>query len=827
MTTLLQDIRYGLRMLWKNRGISVIVIFALALGIGANSAIFSVVNTVLLRALPFEHADRLVFLNEKSPVLDEMSISYPNFTDWRDHNQSFEKIAVYNRGSYNLTGNGEAERIVTVQMSADMFSVLGVNALHGRVFTNDEDRPGGTPVVVLSYGLWQRRFGGQTSILNQSLTLNNKSYVVIGVMPATFAGPSPGSTKAEMYVPVGQLADQSSWKSRGNHPGLYGIGRLKPGVTIGQADADMNTLAANLEKQYPDTNAGNRVKLQPLLEVYVSDVRRALWVIFAAVGFVLLIACANIANLLLARATARRKEMAIRTAVGASRWRLARQLLTESILLSLIGGGLGLLVARWGIDLILYVSPDAIPRSREIGLNWTVLGFTIGVSLLTGILFGLVPALQAGEVDVHETLKETGRGNSGRQWLRSSLVVAEVATTLVLLIGAGLMIRSFYLLQKVNPGFSYEHLTSFSISLPQKKYTTGETQGAFYNRLLDNIRGLPGVESAAAASGLPLGNNGWQTSFTIDGQPPPPKDHIPLMEACLVTPEYFRAIDIPVLRGRVFNESDDRSHLAGRDLSKMNPDQRDSAGVNKIVIDEEFARRHWPNEDPVGKRIRIGGGLDPSAPTVDVIGVVGRVKMESLNQNSDRPQGYFAFNQLPAGGMTVIVKGTSDPNQLISSIRGALKEIDPDQPIYNPRTMYDIRAESVAPERLNLTLLSLFASLALVLAIVGIYGVMSYSVTQRTHEIGIRMAIGARPRDVFAMILGHGMKLAVIGVVIGLALAFALTRLMATMLFGVAPTDVMTFTVISALLISVALLACYLPGRRATKVEPTISLRYE
>jgi putative ABC transport system permease protein len=548
-------------------------------------------------------------------------------------------------------------------------------------------------------------------------------------------------------------------------------------------------------------------------------------VIFAAVGFVLLIACANIANLLLARASARRKEMAIRTAVGASRWRLARQLLTESILLSLIGGGIGLLLARWGIDLILYMSPDAIPRSREIGLDWIVLGFTIGVSFLTGLLFGLIPALQAGEVDVHETLKETGRGMSGRHWLRSSLVVAEVATTLVLLIGAGLMIRSFYLLQKVNPGFSYEHLTSFSVSLPERKYPTQDAQASFYDRLLENMRALPGVESTAAASGLPLGNNGWQTSFVIDGRPRPPRDQTPLMEACLVTPDYFKAMNIPVLRGRVFTDRDDRSHLAGVDLSKMDENEREMAGLNTIVIDEEFARRHWPNEDPIGKRIAMGSEEKPRK--LEVIGVVGRVKMESLNQNSDRVQGYFPFAQVPNGGMTVIVKGTSDPSQLVSSVRAAVKEIDPDQPIYNPRTMNEIRAESVAPERLNLTLLSLFAGLALVLAIVGIYGVMSYSVTQRTHEIGIRMAIGARPRDVFGMILGHGMKLTIIGVVIGLVLAFVLTRLMETMLFGVAPTDLTTYTAISVLLVSVALLACYLPGRRATKVEPTISLRYE
>jgi putative ABC transport system permease protein len=821
-STLWQDVRYGARMLLKTPGVSIIVIIALALGIGANSAIFSVVNAVLLRPLPFDQPDSLVFLNEKSPVLDEMSISYPNFTDWRAQNQSFEKMGVYNRGSYNLTGAGEAERIVTAQISADLFSVLRVNALHGRLFTNDEDKPGAAPVVILSYGLWQRRFGGQTSILNQAITLNGKSYTVIGIMPQSYAYP----TRAEMYVPVGQLSDQPGWQQRGNHPGLYGVARLKPGVTIEQADADMNTIAVNLEKQYPDSNPGNRVRLRPLMEIFVVDVRRALWVIFGAVGFVLLIACANIANLLLARATARKKEMAIRTAVGASRRRIVQQLLTESVLLSLIGGAIGLVLARWGVDLILYMSPDAIPRSREIGLDWTVLAFTIGISFLTGILFGLIPAIQAGEVDVHETLKETGRGTTGRQWLRSSLVVLEVATTLVLLIGAGLLIRSFYLLQKVNPGFSHEHLTSFSVSLPEKKYANQEARSTFYNTLLENVRALPGVESAAAASGLPLGNNGWQTSFTVDGQPPPERDRTPLMEACVVTPDYFRAMNIPVLRGRVFTDRDDRSHLAGQDLSKLNENLREIAGLKSIVIDEEFAKRHWPNEDPIGKRVRIGGA-DHDNPLLEVIGVVGRVKMESLNQNSDRVQGYMAFNEIPFGDMTVLIKGASDPNQLISSVRNTVKSIDPDQPIYNPLTMDEIRADSVAGERLNLTLFSLFAGIALVLAIVGIYGVMSYSVTQRTHEIGIRMAIGARPRDVFTMILGHGMKLALIGVVIGLVGAFALTRLMATMLFGVEPTDATTFAGISLILITVALLACYLPGRRATKVEPTISLRYE
>jgi putative ABC transport system permease protein len=821
MNTLWQDLRYGARMLLKNPGITFVVILALALGIGANTAIFSVVNAVLLRPLPYDDADRLVFLNETSKSMDDISISYPNFSDWRSQNHVFENIGVSNRDSYNLTGGGEPERILTAQASADLFSALRVQPAIGRVFTNEEDKPGGTPVVVLSYGLWQRRFGGQSGILNQQLTFNNKSYTVIGVMPQSFQYPS----RVEMWVPVGQLSGSSDWQQRGNHPGLYGVARLKPGVTIAQAKAEMDNIAANLEKQYPDQIAGNGVRVQPLLEVFVSDVRPTLWVLFSAVAFVLLIACANIANLLLARASARQKEMAIRAAMGAGRWRIARQLLTESVLLSLIGGAIGLLVARWGIQFILYMSPSAIPRSREINLDWKVLAFTLGVAFLTGILFGLVPALQAGVVDVHETLKETGRGTTRRHWLRSSLVVVEVATTLVLLIGAGLMIRSFYRLQKVNPGFSYEHLTSFTLSLPQKKYASEDQRSQFYTQLLQNVRGLPGVEGSAAASGLPLGNNGWQTSFIVDGRPIPPRAQTPLMEACLVTSDYFRTMNIPLRGGRYFDEHDDRSWLAGRDLSKLNEGEKEIAGLNAIAIDEEFARRYWPGEQAVGKRIRLG--TDPAAPLLTVVGVVGRVKMEGLNQDSKRVQGYFPFRQMPFGSMTVIAKASADPNQLIASIRQQVKALDPDQPIYNIRTMNEIRADSVAPERLNLTLLSIFAGIAMVLAIVGIYGVMSYTVTQRTHEIGIRMAIGAQPRDVFRMVIGQGMMLALIGVAFGLIGAFGLTRLMATMLFGVEPTDPVTFAVISALLVLVALVACYLPSRRATKVDPTVSLRYE
>jgi putative ABC transport system permease protein len=821
MQTLLKDIRYGARMLLKTPGVTAIVILALALGIGANTAIFSVVNAVLLRPLPYPESDRLLFLNEKSPVLDEMSISYPNFTDWRNQNHVFENIGVYNRNSYTLTGMGDPERILTAQVSADLFAALRVNAGWGRVFNNDEDKPGGTPVVVLSYPLWQRRFGGQTSILNQSLTLNGRSYTVIGVMPQGFQHPN----RVEMWVPVGQLSGDPNWQERGNHPGLYGIARLKPGATIEQAQADMDTIAANLEKQYPESNTATRVRIRPFLEIFVSDVRGTLWVLFGAVGFVLLIACANIANLLLARASSRQKEMAIRSAMGAGRWRLLRQLLTESLLLSLVGAVVGLGIAQLGIKLILYVSPNAIPRSREITLDWAVLAFTFGVAFVTGILFGLVPALNASQVDVQETLKETGRGTSRRQWLRSSLVVVEVATTMVLLIGAGLMIRSFYRLQQVNPGFSYEHLTSFSVTLPQQKYSSEDQRAEFYRRVLENINSVPGVEVAAAASGLPLGNNGNQTSFYIEGQPLPPREQTPLMETVAVTPDYFKAMNIPVLRGRVFTDQDNRTFFANVDKSKMNEGERLMRGANVLVIDEEFAKRYWPNEDPIGRQVRLG--REATDPRMTVIGVVGRVRMEGLTEDSNRVQAYWASAQLPYSGMTFLMKAAGDPNQLINSARQQIKNVDPDLPIYNVRTMNEIRSDSIAPERLNLTLMSIFAGIALVLAVVGIYGVMSYSVTQRTHEIGIRMAIGAQPGDVFRMVLGQGMKLTLIGVGVGLVGAFALTRLMTSMLFGVEATDKATFASIAVLITLVAFLACYLPGRRATKVEPVISLRYE
>jgi putative ABC transport system permease protein len=819
--TFWQDLRYGARMLIKNPLFTLVAVIALALGIGANSAIFSVVNGILLRPLPYEESERLVGLSERNQQMDGMSISYPNFTDWKAQNQTLESLAVYNRNSYNLTGIGEPERLLAAQASAELFPTLRVNPLKGRVFTSDEDKPGGSPVVVLSYGLWQRRFGGDEGIINQTISLNDRSYTVIGVMPQHFLFPS----RVEMWVPVGPLSDQESWKQRGNHPGLYGVARLKPGVTVEQARADMDSVAENLEQQYPNSNQGNRVTLNALIENYVRDIRPALWVLLGAVGLVLLIACANVANLLLARATSRQKEIAVRLALGASRWRIIRQLLTESLLLSLIGGALGLLLAQWGISLILAISPNDIPRAREINLDLRVLAFTIGISFVTGLIFGIVPALQASKFDVHETLKEAGRGNSGRhQWVRSSLVVVEIATTLVLLVGAGLLIRSFYQLQKVNPGFSYENLLSFSVSLPPKKYETEAQQLNFFRQAMENIQALPGVKQVGMASGLPLGNNGWQTSFRIEGQPEPEPGKAPLMEACLASPDYFTAMNIKLIKGRFFNEQDNRSHLTEEKTRGKTPDQISMMGINAMIIDEEFARRFWPDEEALGKHVRFGG---QDGIVVEVVGIVGRVKMESLSEDSNRVQGYFPFLQVPRRAMTIIVKNATEPSQMVAAVRQKILDIDANQPIYSIQTMEEIKSQSIASERLNLTLLSIFAAVALILALVGVYGVMSYSVTQRTHEIGIRMALGAQTGNVMKMVIGNGMKMALIGIVLGLGGAFAITRVMQNLLFGISATDLLTFVAVPVILIGVALVACFVPALRATKVDPMIALRYE
>ncbi|HTG18112.1 MAG TPA: ABC transporter permease, partial [Blastocatellia bacterium] len=738
--------------------------------------------------------------------IEGMSVAYPNFIDWREQNNAFENLGVFRRQSYSLTGSGEPERLVGSMVSADVFVLLKVAPALGRVFNGDEDKAGANPVVVLSYGLWHRRFGGDPNIIDQTLTFDGRGFTVIGIMPPDFQFPGRGT---ELWTPVGQSSKEPGWEHRGNHPGLAGVARLKPGVTVQQARDDMEIVAANLEKQYPDSNTGNRVTVTSALENAVRTIRPALLVLLGAVGFVLLIACANVANLLLARATTRQKEIAIRTALGASRWRIVRQLLTESILLSVVGGGLGLLLARWGVKLIVAISPNSIPRAREINLDGRVLAFTIAISLLTGIIFGLVPALQSSKPDLNETLKDAGRGSTGkRHLLRSGLVVSEVALTLILLIGAGLMIRSFYRLQRVDPGFNYDHLLTFNVSLPQKKYPEDQQKTSFYEQLAEKLRGLPGVQTVGLSSGLPLGNNGWQTSFVVEGQPAPDPGKTPLTEACVVSPDYFQAMGITLVKGRNFTEQDvkDAPHVT--------------------VIDEEFVRRYFPDVEPIGQHIRPGGN-SPKNPLAEVVGVVRRVRMDGLSEDSNRVQSYYPLRQLPFGGMTIVVKTANDPLGIVSAAREQVFSIDPDQPVYNINSMEQLRSDSIAPDRLNLMLLVSFAAVALILAGVGIYGVMAYSVTQRTHEIGIRMALGARQSDVLGMVIRQGMKLAVVGLTIGLIGAWLATRAMTSLLFGVSATDPMTFAVISVALAGVALGACFVPARRATKVDPMIALRYE
>ncbi len=812
MTALFQDLRYGIRMLLKNPGFTLVAVLALTLGIGADTAIFSVVNAVLLRPLPYDESERLVFLSERSQVLEGMSISYPNFLDWRQQNNAFESIGVYRRSSYNLTGSGEPERLVAGQVSADLFTALRVRAAQGRVFNNDEDKPGATPVVVLSHGLWQRRLGGDPDIVGQALTFDGRSFTVIGIMPPGFLFPS----QAEVWTPVGQQAKDPGWESRGNHPGLYAMARLKPGVTVQRARDDMEIVAANLEKQYPDSNTGNRASITPALENVVRGIRTALIVLLSAVGFVLLIACANVANLLLARSTNRQKEMAIRIALGASRTRIVRQLLTESMLLSFAGGALGLMLAQAGVKVIIAISPDSIPRSREVGLDPLVLAFTIAVSILTGVIFGVAPALQASKPDLNETLKEAGRGSTGRRHvLRSVLVVAEVALTMVLLIGAGLMIRSFYRLQRVDPGFVADNLLTFNVSLPPGKYAEEQQRTNFYQQLLQNLRVMPGVESVGMATGLPLGNNGWQSGFWIEGRPEPPQGQRPLTEVAFVSPGYFDTMRMTLLSGRPFTEQDVKPP------APPNAQRQPFTAPTVTIIDEEFARRYWPDDHPVGQQISFWGGK------VTVVGVVRRVKMEGLSTDSNRVQSYYPYIQNPGGSMSMVLRTAGDPASLADAVRQQVLAIDPDQPIYGVQTMGQIWTDSIAPDRLYLMLLGTFAAVALVLAGVGIYGVMAYSVTQRTHEIGIRMALGARQGDVLGMVIRQGMKLVVAGLAIGLAGAWLATRAMASLLFGVSATDPMTFVVISIVLAGVALGACFVPARRATKVDPMIALRYE
>jgi putative ABC transport system permease protein len=805
--TLWQDVRYGFRMLWKSPGFTVVAVLALALGVGANTAIFSVVNAVLLRPLPYAEPERLVILWEKGATQDT-SVSYPNFLDWRAQTQAFEQLAAFRRESFNLVGaGGEPERLAGRMVSASFFSTLGIRPFKGRDFPPEEDRVGGNKLVILSHGFWQRRFGGDENVIGQQLNLNNQSYSVIGITPSSFRYGS----ETDIYVLIGQ-GEEKVYTERGNHPGIYVIGRLKPGLNLEQGRADMDTIMARLGQQYPDTNTDRRIHIESLYDNTVEDVRPALLILLGAVGFVLLIACANVANLLLARSAVRQREIAIRTALGAGRRRIMRQLLTESVLLSLIGGGAGLLLALWGTDALKSLVPGDIPRLDESGLDLRVLSFTMLVSVITGIVFGIAPAAQASRLDLNEALKEGERGSTGsRHRLRGALVIGEIAIALVLLIGAGLMLKSLWRLQSVNTGFDAKNLLTMQLSY-RARPDEGQKARSFFEQLKEGIKGLPGVESVAFSNGVPF-LGAAEDSFWVEGRPKlKPTDEM-MAVMYNTTPEYFRTMGIDLKKGRYLNAQD----------------RANSQPV--VVIDETLAQKYFPNEDPIGQHLVN----DPEQPTYEIVGVVEHVKHYGLDGESPvDPQFYFALEQVPdkffpivVKRMSLLVRTSGDPLSLVDSVRRQVLAADNNQPVYNARTMEQVINESIAPRRFAMLLLTIFAGVALLLAAVGIYGVMSYSVTQRTHEVGVRIALGASVPDILKLIVGQGMLLVVAGVGIGLVVALVLTRLMSSLLFGVSATDPVTFIALSLLLAGVALLACYIPARRATKVDPMVALRYE
>ena len=818
--TLIQDVRFGGRILRKNPGFATVAVLTLAMGIGANTAIFSVVNAVLLQPLPYPGADRLVSLCERGPDGSAGPISYPNFTDWKEQQSVFESFGVYNWNNFALTGKGEPAQLRGAQVSADVFAALGLQPEIGRVFRLEEDRPGAPTVAIISHSLWENRFGGSPGIVNESMTLNGKVYTVLAVMPSGFQFPN----EVDLWVPVGPLSTDPDWQNRGHHPGLQGLARLKPGVTLEKARADLDAIAVRLEQQYPDSNRTRRVQINTLLDDTVGNVRSALWILLGAVSLVLIIACANVANLVLARGAAREKEMAVRAALGAGQWRITRQLLTESLLLAMFGAGAGLLFAKRALHLILALARESLPRSAEVGLDSRVLLFSGFVAVLTGILFGLAPAYYAGRPDLHRTLKEVGRGTtSGRARLRQGLVVAEVALTFVLLIGAGLLLVSFHRLLQVNPGFAVEHLLIFQLNLPPRKYPKEDQQIHFYKALLEKLRALPGVQTASITSHIPLDEKGWDTPFLIEGRPESPPQERPFLQVHLVAPDYFRAMAIPIRQGRDFSEQDNKEHRGAND--------RETAwagALNAIIIDEEFANRHWPGQNPLGQRVRLPWAKDhDKEPLVTVVGVVGRVKEHRLSEKSGMVQAYFPFLQQPSGGMTVVIKTTVEPISILNTVRQQVSQLDLEQPIFGIHTVKEMRYKNVAPERVNVGLLSAFAGLALGLAVIGLYGVLAFDVTQRQREIGVRMALGAQRSDVWNLVVGQGMRLFSIGVAIGLLGSFALTRFLRSVLFDVEPTDPLTFCIVTITLCTVALLACYVPARRATRVDPMEALRYE
>jgi putative ABC transport system permease protein len=815
MRGLVQDLRHAFRGFVKTPGFTAVAVIALALGIGANSAIFSVVRAVLLRPLPFPEPDRLVMIweNHLQSGWHRGLVSPANFLDWKDQSQSFEAMAAYSPRGFNLTVGNETERIRGAVLSGEFFRVLRADPILGRGFLPGDGR-GGDRLALLSHGLWQRRFGSDPRVVGRPITLNSEAYTVIGITPPGFrlAEPVEIWALAKNVVPENPFLPPGVdiTKVRGLHF-FRVVARLKPGVPDAQAQAEMDAIALRLQSQYPDNNAGQGVEIVSLHESMVGDLRPALLVFLGAVGMVLLIACANVANLLLARAAARQREVAIRTALGAGRLRLIRQFLTESVSLALLGGGAGLLVALWGLDLLVALGPETLLGAGTIQIDGQVLGFTLALSILTGILFGLAPALKSSEAGLRGSLQEGGRGATTgprARLTRNLLVVTEVALALVLLVGAGLLIKSFARLQRVDLGLDPSGVLTLFSAVPEVRYAEPPQRAEFYRQALERVASLPGVQVAGATTSLPLDGKGSELTFVIEGRPVPPPGQEPDSGYHQVSPDFFRALGIPLLQGRFFTEGDARG----------------ATGV--AIINDTMARRHWPGEDPLGRRISFGTNERNEPEWLSIVGVVGDVRYEGLHAEVT-PDVYVSYLQAPSRAMTLVVRAVIDPASLASAVRREVQSIDPEVPLHHVRTMREVLSDSIATRRFNMILLASFAAVAALLAAVGLYGVMAYSVTQRTHEIGVRMALGARRRDVLRMVVGQGMALALIGVVLGLGIALATTRVLRNLLFGVTVTDAGTFAGVALLLASVALLACYVPARRATKVEPMIALRYE
>jgi predicted permease len=822
MRTLAKDVAYAVRMLAKSPGFSLAAILSLAIGIGANTSIFSILDALLLRPLPYKDAGRLVILWNRSPGLNitEDWFSTAQYFDIKTGHHGFEQVAIAIGGNDNLTSHGEPERVGTIRISSNLLPMLGQSAALGRTFSADEDSPGRPATALLSHGMWERHYGADPGIIGQSVTLNGLPYEVVGIMPPGFSLPREvlptlgGAEQADILLPLPLPADAAQNR---DHEDYNIMGKLKPGVSTAQAQAEMDTITARLRHDHPQTyppNGGLTFGIVPLLEQVVGDARPALFVLLGAVGFVLVIACANVANLLLARAVARQKEIAIRTAMGASRWRIVRQLLTESVLLSLCGGALGVLLAFWSLHWIQILGPKSVPRIHDIGIDSAALLFTFLLSLGSGTLFGLAPALRISRLNVNATLQDASRGSAGTSavWgrgnrLRRLLVVAELALCVMVLIGAGLLIRSFGRLQHVSPGFNARNVLTLELTLNGPKYKDPQAVLATYRDLWNRVETLPGVTASGGVTALPMSQMFEWGPITVEGRVLPPGENFINADQHMVSGHYFSAMEIPLRSGRFFNEQD-------------NP-----TSPKVVIVDEYMARQLWPDQNPIGQRIHYGGVSD-NEPWETVVGVVGRVKQYTLDADS-RIALYRPQTQYPTGTMNVVLRTGADPAALTSAVKQTIRALDSDLPLYNVRTMEQRMEESLARRRFAMLLLALFACVALALATIGTCGVMAYLVNQGTREIGIRMALGATQMGIVRLVVWKGMALALSGVAVGLAGAFALSRLMRSLLFGVSPADPLTFVAISLLLALVTLLASYVQAHRAAHIDPIVSLRYE